>query len=65
MSKDKEEIIEVEPVEVEEVAKPTLGLGNYIVEVISEGQVIKKLAVANSEINITKLANGGMTVDLK
>lgn len=67
MAKNKKEIIEVEPTEVEEIKedKPTLEKGNYVVEVISEGKVIKKLAVANSEINITKLAEGGMTVDLK
>lgn len=78
MSKNKKEIIEIEPLEVEDIVakknegltlkhedKPTLEQGNYVIEVISEGQVIKKLAVANSEINITKLANGGMTVDLK
>ena len=79
MSKNKKEIIEVEPIGVEDIAakdedkgltlkhedKPTLEQGNYVIEVISEGRVIKKLVVANSEINITKLANGGMTVDLK
>lgn len=52
-------------VETTEVTKPTIDLGNYIVEIISEGQVIKKIAVANAEINITKLADGGLTIDLK
>lgn len=57
-----DKIIEVETTEV---TKPTIEQGNYIVEIISAGQVIKKIAVANSEINITKLADGGLTIDLK
>ena len=61
MSKEK---IENKPVEGKE-NKPTLEKGNYIIEVISEGQIIKKIAVANSEINIAKLADGGLVVDLK
>ena len=66
MSK-KNEIIEVEPTSVEDVKedKPTLPQGNYVVEIISEGKVIKKLAVANAEVNITRLAEGGMTVELQ
>jgi len=44
---------------------PTLEKGNYIIEIKSNGEVIKKMAVANSEINIQKLADGGLTVDLK
>lgn len=59
--KDKK-VVDVEPVKEN---KPTLEKGNYIVEIISEGQVIKKLAVANSEINISRLAEGGLAVDLK
>lgn len=49
----------------EEKLNPTLEKGNYIVEVVSNGEVIKKIAVANSEIYIKKLATGGLTVDLK
>ena len=44
--------------------KPTLKKGNYIIEVMSGDKVIKKIAVANAEINITKLVDGGLTVDL-
>lgn len=71
---NKKEIVEVEnitPVEKNEENKitgefnPTLEKGNYFVEIISEGQIIKRLAVANAEINITKLAEGGLAVDLK
>lgn len=51
--------------EAKEEAKPTLEIGNYVIEILSDGQVIKKIAVANSEINITKLAQGGLAVDLK
>lgn len=63
---DKKEIIDVEstPVEKEE-NKPVLEKGNYIIEVLSNGEVIKKFVVANSEVNISKLADGGLTVDLK
>lgn len=59
------EIIDVESVPVVEENKPTLAEGNYVIEIISNGQVIKKLAVAQSEINITKLEAGGLVVDLK
>ncbi|WP_338630675.1 hypothetical protein [Clostridium baratii] len=44
--------------------KPTIEKGNYIIEVMSGDKVIKKIAVANAEINITKLVDGGLTVDL-
>lgn len=60
---DEKKIIDVEATPVEE-NKPTLETGNYIIEVISNGQVIKKFVVANSEINIQRLAEGGLTVDL-
>ena len=60
---DKKEIIDVESTPVEE-NKPVLEKGNYIIEVISNGQVIKKLVAANAEINIQRLAEGGLTVDL-
>lgn len=59
----KKEIIDVEATPVEE-NKPTLEVGNYIIEVKSNGQVIKKLVAANAEINIQRLAEGGLTVDL-
>lgn len=63
---DKKEIIDVESTSVEgEENKPVLEKGNYIIEVISNGEVIKKFVVANSEVNISKLADGGLTVDLK
>ncbi|WP_462427203.1 hypothetical protein [Fusobacterium varium] len=60
---DKKEIIDVEAKPVEE-NKSTLETGNYIIEVISNGQVIKKFVAANAEINIQRLAEGGLTVDL-
>lgn len=50
---------------MEDKNKPTLDIGNYIIEVTSEGEIIKKVAVANSEINIKKLSRGGLAVDLK
>jgi hypothetical protein len=60
---EENKVVEVE--EIKEEVKPTLEVGNYIIEVKSEGEVIKKIAVANSEINITQLAPGGLTIDLK
>ena len=48
----------------EEVNKPTLNKGNYIIEIISKGQLIKKVLVSNAEINITRLAEGGITAEL-
>ncbi|MGL4742269.1 MAG: hypothetical protein ACRC41_15990 [Sarcina sp.] len=59
------EVIDVESVPVVEENKPTLAQGNYVIEIISNGKVLKKLAVAQSEINITKLEAGGLVVDLK
>lgn len=61
---EKKEIIDVEATPVAEENKPTLEVGNYIIEVISNGQVIKKFVAANAEINIQRLAEGGLTVDL-
>lgn len=61
---DKKEIIDVEATPVSEENKPTLEVGNYIIEVISNGQIIKKFVAANAEINIQRLAEGGLTVDL-
>lgn len=59
------EIIDVEAMQVEKKEnKPTLDTGNYIIEVVSEGQVIKKFVAANAEINIRRLAEGGLTIDL-
>lgn len=63
--KNKSKVIDVKATPVVEENKPTIGKGNYIIEVISEGQVIKKIAVAGAEINITKFNDGGLTVDLK
>lgn len=59
-----EKIIDVDATQIVEENKPSLYEGNYIIEVISEGNVIKKVLVANSSINITKLKEGGLTVDL-
>jgi len=51
--------------EAETPASPTVPKGNYIIQIISEGQEIKRIAVAGAEINITKLAEGGLAIDLK
>lgn len=59
---ENKDIIEVEK---EEEQGSTLAKGNYIVEVKSKNNVIKKIVVANAEINISKLADDGFTVDLK
>lgn len=49
----------------QEEIKPTHDLGNYVISVVANGEIIKKIAVAGAEIYITKLADGGLTVDLK
>ncbi|MBY0754530.1 hypothetical protein K5V21_03570 [Clostridium sardiniense] len=61
---NKQKVVDVAATPVVEEKKPTIQKGNYIIEVLSEGKVIKKVAVANAEINITKLVDGGLTVDL-
>lgn len=64
MSKmENKKVIDVD--ENEDTNKPTLEKGNYLVEVIENGQLIKRIAVINAEINITRLAEGGMAIDLK
>ena len=44
--------------------KATHEKGNYVISVVADGKVIKKIAVAGAEIYVNKLANGGLTVDL-
>ncbi|MBI6029137.1 hypothetical protein ACSXBU_11720 [Clostridium perfringens] len=64
---NKENIVDVDYTEVnkQEEIKPTFSEGNYVIMVISKGEVLKKIAVAGAEIHIQKLAEGGLTVDLK
>lgn len=61
MQEDKK-VVEVE--NYENVNAPTLEKGNYIIEIEDENGLIKKVAVANASINITRLKDGGLTVDL-
>lgn len=46
-------------------AKPTIEKGNYLIQVISEGREIRQVVVIGAEINIIKLAEGGLAIDLK
>lgn len=64
---NKETIVDVNYTEVKEKedVKPTFTEGNYVITVVSKGEIIKKLAVAGAEVYVTKLADGGLTVDLK
>lgn len=64
---NKEKIIDANYTEVKEKeeVKPTFTEGNYVITVVSKGEIIKKLAVAGAEVYVTKLADGGLTVDLK
>ncbi|WP_283699897.1 hypothetical protein [Clostridium perfringens] len=66
-NKGKENIVDVNYTEVKERedVKPTFAEGNYIIMVTSKGEVLKRIAVAGAEIHIQKLAEGGLTVDLK
>ena len=66
-NKVKENIVDVNYTEVKERedVKPTFAEGNYIIMVTSKGEVLKRIAVAGAEIHIQKLAEGGLTVDLK
>ncbi|HAT4305057.1 hypothetical protein [Clostridium perfringens] len=62
-----ENIVDVNYTEVKEREdiKPTFEEGNYIIMVTSKGEILKRIAVAGAEIHIQKLAEGGLTVDLK
>lgn len=64
---NKENVVDVNYTEVKEKeeSKPTFEEGNYIIMVTSKGEVLKRIAVAGAEIHIQKLADGGLTVDLK
>lgn len=66
-NKGKENVVDVDYKEVnkQEEIKPTFEEGNYVVTVVSKGEILKKLAVAGAEVYVTKLADGGLTVDLK
>lgn len=66
-NKSKENIVDANYTEVKERedVKPTFAEGNYIIMVTSKGEVLKRIAVAGAEIHIQKLAEGGLTVDLK
>ncbi|KXA10120.1 hypothetical protein [Clostridium perfringens] len=66
-NKGNENIVDVNYTEVKERedVKPTFAEGNYIIMVISKGEILKRIAVAGAEIHIQKLAEGGLTVDLK
>ncbi|HHD2713923.1 hypothetical protein QTI00_07720 [Clostridium perfringens] len=57
--------VDYKDVNKKEEVKPTFTEGNYVVTVVSKGEILKKLAVAGAEIYVTKLADGGLTVDLK
>ncbi|MGU8476072.1 hypothetical protein ACV3QH_02170 [Clostridium perfringens] len=66
-NKGKENVVDVNYTEVKENedANTTFAEGNYIIMVTSKGEVLKRIAVAGAEIHIQKLAEGGLTVDLK
>lgn len=66
-NKNKENVVDVNYTEVKEKeeVKPTFEEGNYVITVVSKGEIIKKMAVAGAEVYVTKLADGGLTVDLK
>lgn len=66
-NKGKENIVDVDYTEVnkQEDVKPTFEEGNYVITVVSKDEILKKLAVAGAEVYVTKLADGGLTVDLK
>lgn len=64
---NKENVVDVNYTEVkeQEEVKPTFEKGNYVVTVVAQGEILKKIAVAGAEVYVTKLADGGLTVDLK
>lgn len=64
---NKGNIVDVNYTEVkeQEEVKPTFEKGNYVVTVVAQGEILKKIAVAGAEVYVTKLAGGGLTVDLK
>ncbi|WP_432291559.1 hypothetical protein [Clostridium baratii] len=51
-------------IQEQQEVKPTCEKGNYVISVVANGEIIKKIAVAGAEIYVNKLADGGLTVDL-
>ena len=51
--------------EVQPAGQPTIEKGNYLIQVISEGREIKQVVAIGAAINIIKLAEGGLAIDLK
>lgn len=60
-------IIDVEENEVEAVkeASSLLEKGNYLIEVMNEGEVLRKMVAVGSEIKISRMQDSGITIDLK
>ena len=60
-------VLEVKEDEVEKVeeAGSSLEKGNYLIEVMHEGEVLRKMVVVGSEIKLSKMEDNGITIDLK
>ncbi|OAA90701.1 hypothetical protein [Clostridium coskatii] len=47
------------------VVDPSKSKGNYLVQVVADGKVIKEVMALNSTVNIINLANQSVAADIK
>lgn len=65
MIKNKEEIVEVEEVSEVKQINPATDKSNYLVQIISDGNVIKEVIGINSTVNIIHIGEQSVAADLK
>lgn len=65
MIKNQEEIVEVEEVSEVKQINPATDKSNYLVQIISDGNVIKEVIGINSTVNIIHIGEQSVAADLK
>ncbi|SMC26825.1 hypothetical protein SAMN02745134_02960 [Clostridium acidisoli DSM 12555] len=63
--KNQEEILEVEEVSEVKQINPATDKSNYLVQIISDGNVIKEVIGINSTVNIIHIGEQSVAADLK
>lgn len=63
--KNQEEIVEVEEVSEVKQINPATDKSNYLVQIISDGNVIKEVIGINSTVNIIHIGEQSVAADLK
>jgi hypothetical protein len=63
--KNQEKIVEVEEVSEVKQINPATDKSNYLVQIISDGNVIKEVIGINSTVNIIHIGEQSVAADLK